>query len=203
VKTILFDSLTEEGARKLAGCNIVDESGEPVGAVDGLWVDSTSHRVEFFGIKSRLSSGKVYVIPAKDAQILEGESLIRLRYPAAVVNKAPSFSPGAELAQLENEEINKHGGRSKAPLRVNSIEAIRPEEGLGGLDQSGRSRKPGTQRSEETREDLEKKEQHLFDQDGFVTDSMPEVDASEELLRAQREAKARNREDRIKDGHLD
>lgn len=201
MKTILFDSLNEAGARKLAGCKIVDESGEPVGAVDGLWVDSTSHRVEFFGVKSRLSSGKVHVIPARDAQIVEGESLVRLRYPAAVVNKAPSFSPGAELAQLEKEEI-RHGGQSKAPLRVNSIEAIRPGEGLGGSDQSGRPSKPG-QRSEKTREDLEKKEQALFDQNGFVTDSMPEVDASEELSRVQREARARNREDRIKDGHLD
>jgi hypothetical protein len=203
VKTILFDSLNEEGARKLAGCKIVDESGEPVGAVDGLWVDSTSHRVEFFGVKSRLSSGKVHVIPAKDAQIIEGESLIRLRYSAAVVKKAPSFSPGAELDQVEKKEI-RNGGRSKAAQRVNSIEAIRPEEGLGGSNQPEPSvESEGTEQAGETRADLEKKEQHLFNQNGFVTDSMPEVDASEELLRGQKEAKARNREDRIKDGHLD
>jgi hypothetical protein len=201
VKTTLFDSLNEEGARKLAGCKIVDEGGEPVGAVDGLWVDSTSHRVEFLGVKSRSFSGKVHVIPARDAQIIEGESLIRLRYPAAFVNKAPSFFPGDELAQVEKEEINKCGNRSKAPQRVNSIEAIRPEEALEGSDQTEGSGQ--TQQVGETREDLEKKEQLLFNQSGFVTDSMPEVDASQELLREQNEAKARNREDRIKDGHLD
>jgi hypothetical protein len=204
VKTILFDSLNEEGARKLAGCKIVDESGEPVGAVDGLWVDSTSHRLEFFGVKSRSFSGKVHVIPARDAQVIEGERLVRLRYPAALVKKAPSFFPGTELVQTEKEEINKYGSRSKSPQRVNSIEAIRPEEAVGGADQSERSPESRrTQQAWETREDLEKKEQLLFNQNGFVTDSMPEVDASQELLRAQKDAKARNQEDRIKDGHLD
>jgi PRC-barrel domain len=204
VKTILFDSLNEEGARRLAGCKIVDESGEPVGAVDGLWVDSTSHRLEFFGVKSRSFSGKVHVIPARDAQVIEGESLVRLRYPGALVKEAPSFFPGTELAQAEKEEINKHGSRSKAPQRVNSIEELRPEEAVGGVDQSERSPASGTmQQSGETREDLEKKEQDLFNQNGFVTDSIPEVDASQELLRAQKEAKVRNQEDRIKDGHLD
>jgi PRC-barrel domain len=205
VKTILFDSLNEEGARKFTGCKIVDESGEPVGALAGLWMDSTSHQVEFLGIKSRLFSGKVHLIPARDVQIIEGESLIRLRYPAALVKKAPSFSPGAELAQVEKEEeINKHGGRAKAPPRINSIEAIRPEEALGAPDQSERSTiSRRTPQAPETREDLERKEQLLFNQNGFVTDSMPEVDASQELLRVQKEAKARNREDRIKDGHLD
>jgi len=202
VKTILFDSLNEEGARKLAGCKIVDESGAPVGAVEGLWMDSTSHRVEFLGVKSKLFSGKVHLIPARDAQIIEGESLIRLRYSAALVKKAPSFFPGTELAQVEKEEINRYGNRSKALQPVNSIDAIRPEEALG--ESSERSTLSGrTQQAGETREDLERKEQSLFNQNGFVTDSMPEVDASEELLRAQKEAKARNRLDRIKGGHLD
>ena len=204
MKTILFDSLNEEGARRLAGGKIVDESGEPVGAVDGLWVDSKSHRLEFFGVKSRSFSGKVHVIPARDAQVVEGERLVRLRYPAALVKKAPSFFPGTELAQMEKEEINKHGSRSKPPQRVNSIEELRPEQAVGGADQSERSRESGpTQQAGETREDLETKEQGLFNQNGFVTDSIPEVDASQELLRAQKEAKVRNQEDRIKDGHLD
>jgi PRC-barrel domain protein len=201
VKTILFDSLNEEGARKLAGYKIVDEFGEPVGAVDGVWVDSISHRVEYFGVKSTLSFGKVHVIPAKDAQIIEGKSLISLRYPAAFVKEAPSFFPGDELTLAEKGKINDYDNRSKEPQRVNSIEVIRPEEALGKSEESKPSGQ--TQLEGETREDLEKTEQNLFDQKGFVTDSMPEVDVSQELLRVQKEAKARNREDRVKDGHLD
>jgi sporulation protein YlmC with PRC-barrel domain len=52
MKTILFDSLDEAGARKLTGCKVIDESGEPVGTVEGLWMDSSSHRVEFVGVKN-------------------------------------------------------------------------------------------------------------------------------------------------------
>lgn len=64
---------------------------------------------------------------------------------------------------------------------------------------------PGVDRSEEStnRQRLERSEQAFFNQSGFVTDSLPEVDASQELLRVQNETKARNREDRIKNGSLD
>ena len=100
MKTIPFDSLDEAGARKLTGCKVIDESGEPVGTVDGLWMDSSSHRVEFVGVKNSSFAGKVRVIHARDAQIIEDGSLLKLRYPAAVIKQAPSFSSGAELAQM-------------------------------------------------------------------------------------------------------
>jgi sporulation protein YlmC with PRC-barrel domain len=122
MKTILFDSLDEAGARKLAGCKVVDESGKSIGTVDGLWMDSTSRRVEFFGVKSDLLSGKVHLVTAGDAQIIEEGYLSRIRYPAALMAKAPSFLPGAELAQLESEEINRQCGRSMAPQRIHSID---------------------------------------------------------------------------------
>ena len=53
------------------------------------------------------------------------------------------------------------------------------------------------------RQDLEKSDQAFFNQNGFITDAMPEVDSSQELLRSQNEAKARNHEDRVKSGSLD
>jgi sporulation protein YlmC with PRC-barrel domain len=112
MKTILFDSLDEVAARKLDGCKVVDESGESIGTVDGLWMDSTSRRVEFVGVKSNSFSGKVHLVTAGDAQIIEEGYLVKLRYPAAVIAKAPSFSPGADLGQLESEEINRQSGRS-------------------------------------------------------------------------------------------
>jgi sporulation protein YlmC with PRC-barrel domain len=91
MKTILFDSLDEAGARKLTGCKVIDESGEAVGTVDGLWMDSSSHRVEFVGVKNSSFSGKVRVIHARDAQIIEEGCLLKIRYPAALIKQAPSF----------------------------------------------------------------------------------------------------------------
>ena len=101
MNTILFDSLDEVEARKLTGCTVIDQRGESVGTVDGLWMDSTSHRVELVGIKSCSFSDKVHVIPARDAQIIEEGNSIRLRYPAALIKKAPSFFPGAAPVQVE------------------------------------------------------------------------------------------------------
>jgi sporulation protein YlmC with PRC-barrel domain len=156
MKTILFNSLDEADARKLNGCKVVDERGESIGTVDGLWMDSTSKRVELVGVKSNSSSGKVHLVPAGEGQIIDEGYLTKLRYRAELIAKAPSFIPGA--------------GRSEEST---------------------------------DREDLEKSDQAFFNQKGFVTDSMPEVDASHELLRVQNEAKARNREDRIKSGSID
>jgi hypothetical protein len=200
MKTILFDSLGEVDARNLTGCTVIDERGEPVGILNGLWMDSTSHRVEFVGVKSSSLSDKVHVIPARDAQIVEGGNSIRLPYPAALIKMAPSFFPGAALVQVEREKINKYCAN---PPRINSIDEIRPEEAIGpqSSDQDAEAR--GRPEEASDRRDLEKGEQAFFNQEGFVTDSMAEVDASRELLRVQNEAKIRNREDRIKGGSLD
>ena len=92
MKKILFDSLDEADAQKLNGCKVVDESGKSIGTVDGLWMDSTSRRVEFVGVKSDLSAGKVHLVPAGEAQIVEEEYSIKLPYPAELIAKVPSFS---------------------------------------------------------------------------------------------------------------
>ena len=166
-------------------------------------MDSTSHCVEFVGIKSSSFSEKVHVIPARDAQIIEEGNSIRLRYPAGLIKKAPSFSPGAALVQTEREQINKHRDRITASPRNSSIDEMRPEEAIGrpSPDQDAEAR--GRSEGSTDRGDLENGEQAFFNQKGFVTDSMSEVDASQELLRVQNEAKIRNREDRIKSGSLD
>jgi hypothetical protein len=146
----------------------------------------------------------VHVVPARDAQIAEEGNLVKLGYPTAFIKKAPTFSPEGELAQVEKEEVNAYFGRITSLRRSSSIEEIRPEEAINFQNSGEES---GTQdKSEQSVEDrlnVERSDQAFFNQKGFVTDSMPEVDASQELLRTQKEAKVRNREDRIKSGSLD
>jgi hypothetical protein len=133
-----------------------------------------------------------------------GRQPVKVRCPATLIKKAPTFSPRAELAQVEKEEINKYYGRSRAGGRTNSINELRPEEAVGSQDSQEESREEGkSERSVGDRQQIENGELSFFDQNGFVTDSMSEVDASQELLRVQKEAKARNREDRNKSGSLD
>ena len=203
MKITMFDSLDENRARRLAGCKVTDENGKSVGTVDGLWMDGSSHRVEFVGVKSNTFAGKVHVMPAGEAQIIEDGSLVKLRYSAALIKKAPAFSPGAELAQVEKEEINRYGKRSIAAGRTNSINEMRPEEAVESQNSEEELPAKCSEPLVGDRQEIENRELGFFNQSGFVTDSMPEVDVSQELLRAQKEGKARNREDRAQSGSLD
>lgn len=109
MKTTLLDSLDEADARKLDGCKVVDESGESIGTVDGLWIDSTSRRVEFVGVKSDSFSGKVHLVPAGEAEIVDEGYLIKLRYRGELIAKAPSFFPGAGRSEqsTDRKELEK------------------------------------------------------------------------------------------------
>jgi hypothetical protein len=205
MKRQMIDSLDKDGAREFTGCKVIDESGEPIGTVDGFWMDPSTHRVAFLGVKTSWLSGNVHVVPARDALLTEQDNLVKLGYPMAFIKKAPTFSPESELAQVEKEEVNAYFGRITSLRRTSSIEEIRPEEEANNSQNSGEE--SGTQhkseRSVEDRLNLERSDQAFFNQKGFVTDSMPEVDASQELLRTQKEAKVRNREDQIKRGSSD
>jgi hypothetical protein len=203
MKMQMIDSLDKDEAREFTGCKVIDESGEPVGTVDGFWMDPSTHRVAFLGVKSSWLSGNVHVVPARDAQLAEQDNLVKLGYPMTFIKKAPTFSPEGELAQVEREEVNAYFGRITSLRRTSSIEEIRPEEANNSQNSGEES---GTQDKSERsveRLNLERSDQAFFNQKGFVTDSMSEVDASQELLRTQKEAKVRNREDQIKRGSSD
>ena len=119
MKTTLLDSLDEADARKLDGCKVVDESGESIGTVDGLWIDSTSRRVEFVGVKSDSFSGKVHLVPAGEAEIVDEGYLIKLRYRGELIAKAPSFFPGAGRSEqsTDRKELEKSFCASKMKLK--------------------------------------------------------------------------------------
>jgi sporulation protein YlmC with PRC-barrel domain len=71
MKMQMIDSLDKDEAREFTGCKVIDETGEPVGTVDGFWMDPSTHRVAFLGVKSSWLSGNVHVVPARDAQLAE------------------------------------------------------------------------------------------------------------------------------------
>ncbi len=198
----MFDSLNNVALPDLFGRQVIDEGSEAIGTVDGAWLDPSSQRVEFVGVKSSWLSGKVHVVPAAVVQLVEGR--LRLPYPTAFIKRAPAVRSQTELAQVDKEEINAYYGRFMSVNRVNSIEQIRPEEAVNGLG-SGKGSDPADTGipSSQDRAQIEGAEQAFFNQKGFVTDAMPEVNASKDLLRVQEEAKTRNREDRKKTGSTD
>jgi sporulation protein YlmC with PRC-barrel domain len=197
----MFDSLNNVAAPDLPGRQVIDESSEAIGTVDGVWLDPSSQRVEFVGVKSSWLSGKVHVVPAAVVQLVEGR--LRLPYPTAFIKRAPAVRSQTELAQVDKEEINAYYGRFISVNRVNSIEQIRPEEAVDPLSGKESDLTGEDAPSNQDRAQIEGAEQAFFNQQGFVTDAMPEVNASKELLRVQEEAKTRNREDRKKTGSTD
>jgi PRC-barrel domain protein len=201
-----FDSINGDvAAHAFIGRKLVDRYGESVGTLAGFWLDPSTHRVAFLGVKTGWLAGRVHILPAADVEIEEHGSLIALGYTAAHIKRAPIGRPGVELAEVAKEEINAYYGRLVPVQRVSSIQEIRPEETLrtGNSGEDSATADAEVKTSVEDRSKLEKDEQAFFKQKGFVTDSMSEVDATGELARTQEEAKARNREDRDKRGDLD
>lgn len=199
MKSPTFDSLSESEARKFAGCKVVDDRGKSIGTMEGLWVDPSTHQVAFIGIKIRMLSLNVQVVPAAGARIPSDGDSIALEYPDELIKNAPTSYPESELAEVEKEKINAHFGRTVSLHRHSPIEEARPEESIRSGRMSGY---PGMEAESlgpaKDRETIERRDQAFFNEKGFVTDSMPEVDASQELLRSQNESKIRNRQTRTK-----
>ena len=196
-----FKLFRGDQAREVSGYVVVDDSGESIGKVEGLWIDPSTDGVEFVGVQGE-GSNKVHVVPAAEIQMAENGSTLRIQYPANFIKKAPDFSPGVELSELEKEEINSYFGRTIALQRLSSIEESRPEQAIQTPTKDEESR-DGRLTPPANRLDIERAEQAFFNQEGSVTDTIGEVDAGPELRRSQQEAKARNREDRIKLGSSD
>src|ERR1700676_826993 len=116
-------------AGEVSGYVVVDDRGESIGKVEGLWIDPSTDGVEFVGVQGE-GANKVHVVPVAEIQMAENGGTLRIQYPANFIKKAPDFSPGVELSELEKEEINSYFGRTIALQRVSSIEESRPEQAI-------------------------------------------------------------------------
>jgi hypothetical protein len=119
---------------------------------------------------------------------------VRVQFPAEFLKQAPQYNPKAELSEMEKQGINAYYGHFVPLRRTSAIEVVRPEEAL----------LPGAPTAAETapqdRTAIEREEQAFFNQEGFVTDAMPEANAAEELERTIKEAKPREKEYNRREG---
>src|SRR6058998_4141761 len=184
-----FDLLGGDAARAFDGHELKDKNGESVGRIHGFWLDPSTYQVAFVGVKSGRFGGKVHALLAADVAIDERGNLVDSRHTADFIRKSPIFDPEVEFSEVAKEELDAYYGLDVPDQRVTSIEEVRPEEALAERNLIEEL---------SSRSEVEGEEQAFFKHKGFVTDPLPEVDASRALAEAQKEAESRNRDDRKK-----
>jgi sporulation protein YlmC with PRC-barrel domain len=190
----LLDSFDDREARGLIGLTVVDQQGEKVGSLSGIWIDPSTHRVEYMGLKSSWLFRSTHLVPSRNVEVETGDGVVRVQFPAEFLKEAPRYNPKAELSEIEKQGINAYYGHF-VPLRRNSaIEVVRPEEALPPEAATAAETAP------QDRTAIEREEQAFFNQEGFVTDAMPKANAAEELERTIKEAKPREKEYNRREG---
>ena len=189
-----LDSFPEREARGLIGLTVVDEQGEKVGSLCGVWIDPSTHHVEFMGLKSSWLFRSTHLIPSRNVEVDIGQRIARVPFSAEFLKEAPRYNPKAELSDLEKQGINAYYGHSVPLRRTSAIEDLRPEEALPPEAATA------ARSARQDRTAIEREEQAFFNQEGFVTDAMPEANAADELERTIKEAKPREKEYNRREG---
>ena len=190
-----FDSLTREAGTGQIGRQVIGESDESVGTLSGVWLDPSTHRVEFVGVKAHRLFRRTHLVPARTVQLDEDRGIIKVPYSASFVQNAPEFNPDCELAEVQKQQITAYYGFFAPIRRTSAIEEIRPEEAIDPASLPPSDKSPHTGQSVKSRTELERDEQGFFKQKGFVTDAMGQVNVAQELKRTQRETRTRQNED--------
>jgi PRC-barrel domain len=189
-----LDSFAERDARRLIGLTVVDEQGAKIGCLCGIWVDPTTHHVEFMGLKSSWLFRSTHLIPSRSVEVETERRVVRVQFPAEFLKEGPRYNPKTELSDLEKQGINAYYGHFVPLRRTSAIEELRPEQALPPKAVTAARTAP------QDRAIIEREEQAFFNQEGFVTDAMPEANADQELERTIKEAKPREKEYNRRDG---
>ena len=131
---------------------------------------------------------RAHLIPSRSVEVETEHRVVRVQFPAEFLKEGPRYNPKPELSDLEKQGINAYYGHFVPLRRTSAIEELRPEQALPPKAVTAARTAP------QDRATIEREEQAFFNQEGFVTDAMPEANAAEELERTIKEAKPREKE---------
>jgi sporulation protein YlmC with PRC-barrel domain len=151
-----FDSLTGEAGNALIGCEVIGEDGKQVGTLSGVWMDPSTHRVEFVGVKTNRIFQRTHPVPVRSVEIDENCALIKLPYSVSFIAAAPEFDPDSELAEVEKQQVTGYYQCFVPIRRVTAIEEIRPEQSIGQTSGSPSDKSPSGFEGEKNRAELER-----------------------------------------------
>jgi uncharacterized protein (TIGR02271 family) len=105
-----MNTTSTDQATQIYGYDVIDNAGNKLGTVDGVWVDDATNALEFAGIKTGWLFGKTHIIPLQSANIDNGNSAITVPYDGDQVKNAPSFDTDAELSPDDEDSIYSYYG---------------------------------------------------------------------------------------------
>jgi uncharacterized protein (TIGR02271 family) len=88
------------------GRELVDNDGQKIGTIEGLYCDTSTSRPEWAAVRTGLLGTKLNFVPITDAQPT-GEQL-QVPFDKDQVKNAPSIDPEGQLTEQEEAELYSH-----------------------------------------------------------------------------------------------
>jgi len=95
------------------GRTVRDSSGEELGRLSELYLDSETSRPAWAGVKRGRLVGSETIVPLAGAEDVDGD--LRLPHHRRVFDEAPDIDPDVQLTADEESRLSDHWGRGWAP----------------------------------------------------------------------------------------
>lgn len=110
--------LTQENVLQYRGGNLVDSTGDKVGRIEEIYLDTETDQPEWALVNTGLFGSKSTFVPIQNAQ--EDGGSLRVPFEKARIKDAPSMDANQELSQQDEAELYQYYGMSYGENRSDS-----------------------------------------------------------------------------------
>ncbi|EEF57670.1 conserved hypothetical protein [Pedosphaera parvula Ellin514] len=101
--------------------DVVDSANNKIGTLECLWSDKTGQPA-FLGVKTGWIFGKTHVVPARDAEVNEATSTIRLPFSTDLIKGAPAYDTNWIMDDASERQIYTYYGEERSGLGEKRME---------------------------------------------------------------------------------
>jgi sporulation protein YlmC with PRC-barrel domain len=102
---------TLQDVQSWRGKKMVDQDGDTIGTVEDVFLDRQTGEPAWAGVKTGLFGLKHTVVPIRDAQLTEDDT-VRVPLQKDLVKDAPRIDPDGELSPEDERKLWEHYGMS-------------------------------------------------------------------------------------------
>jgi stress response protein YsnF len=106
------------------GYAVVDQDGASVGRVETFWVDPSTDRPAFVGVRAG-DDAAVRVLPVRDADLDEDGRTLRVPYAADAIRSAPAHAVDEVITKMDERAVLRHYRVGALPAEI-PLHAERP-----------------------------------------------------------------------------